>query len=243
MKRNEFTWAANVFTTGNLILGFWAIVLIFEGHLLTACWLIIIASILDGLDGKIARFTRGASEIGIEFDSLADVVSFGVAPALVLYTQSFHKFGFAGFVLSALPLIFGAARLARFNSTAVVGEKKYYEGLPIPISADAIVTFVLFNYALWGDLRLEFVMLPLTVAMALLMVSRIHYDTMPKFTFKDTRKNLVKLIFMLAGVIVMAIKPPLIFFPLVVIYVLHGIGTSLFADKTEEDELEEVLGD
>jgi CDP-diacylglycerol--serine O-phosphatidyltransferase len=241
MKRSEFTWAANLFTIGNLLLGFWAIIQVFEGKFLTACWLIIIASILDGLDGKIARFTRGASEIGIEFDSLADVVSFGVAPALMLYTQVFHKFGVAGLVLSALPLIFGAARLARFNRSAVIGEKKYYEGLPIPIAADLIATFIIFNYAVWGTLRLEFLFVPLTIATALLMVSRIHYDTMPKFTFRDTRKNFVKLSFMLAGVVVIALRPSIIFFPLVMFYVLYGIAAALFAARAEEDELEEVL--
>lgn len=243
MKRTEWAWTAHVLTYINLLLGFYAIIQAFEGNYLMACWLIVIASICDGLDGKIARYTKSSSEMGIELDSLADIVSFGVAPSVLLYTVSFHKFGFAGLILAALPLFFGAVRLARFNVSATLGEKKNYTGLPIPMQAATIATFIVFNYALWGSLTLEILLLPLTLALALLMVSQIPYDAMPRLTLHDTKKNLFKLLLIIAGIILVAFNPSLFFFPLMLIYVLKGVIVAIMGLRVPEEELEEVLED
>lgn len=244
MKRTEWAWAAHVLTFTNLLLGFWAIIQAFEGNYLMACWLIVIASICDGLDGKIARYTKSSSEMGIELDSLSDIVSFGAAPSVLLYTVSFHKFGFAGIVLAALPLLFGAVRLARFNVSASLAEKKNYIGLPIPMQAATIATFIVFNHAVWGSLTLEILLLPLSLALALLMVSQIPYDAMPRLTFHDTRKNLLKLLLIIAGIILVAFNPSLFFFPLVLIYVLKSVLIAIMGfNVVPEEELEEVLED
>jgi CDP-diacylglycerol--serine O-phosphatidyltransferase len=243
MKRTEWKWAAHVLTATSLFLGFWAIIEAFDGNYLMACWLIVIASICDGLDGKIARYTKSSSELGVELDSLADIVSFGVAPSVLLYTISFHKFGFSGILLAALPLFFGAVRLARFNVSASLTEKKNYVGLPIPMQATTIATFIVFNHALWGSLTLEILLLPITLALTLLMVSQISYDAMPRLTFHDTRKNLFKLLLIIAGIIVVAINPSLFFFPLMVIYVLKGIIFAVMGLQIPEEELEEVWED
>lgn len=243
MRRNDWGWAAYLLTIANAFFGFWAIVLVVEGDYLTACWLIITASICDGLDGKLARFTRSSSEIGIEMDSLADVISFGTAPAVLLYFTSFHKFGFIGVVMASVPLIFGALRLARFNVGASIGEKHGYLGLPIPMMANTIATFIIFNFALWGNFQLEILLFPFTVFLALLMVSHLPYDHMPRFTFKDTRKNLVKLIAILVGILIIALKPSVIFFPLLLIYVAKGISNSIFGLAVEDIELEEAMED
>ncbi len=244
MIRNEFAWAAHLLTLGNLFLGFYAIIQVIDGNYLMACWLIVIAAIIDGLDGKIARFTHSSSEIGIELDSFADTVSFGVAPAILLYYISFEKFGFAGVALSSLPLLFGVARLARFNRTATTGEKMGYEGLPIPMMASTIATFVVFNYAIWHSFLLEFLLIPMTLALALLMISHVPYEAMPRFTFHDSKKNLIRLMLMFGGVILLAVKPSMVFFPLAVIYILKGLVIYIFRTEEEEDELEEpALGD
>ncbi len=242
MKRTELGWAAHLLTASNLFLGFWAILQAIEGNYLMACWLIVIAAIIDGLDGKVARFTRSSSEFGIELDSFADVVSFGVAPAVLLYTISFQKFGFPGVGLSSLPLLFGVARLVRFNCTATTGEKGEYEGLPIPMMASTIATFIVFNYAFWGNLHLEILLIPMTVALAFLMISHVPYESMPRLTFKDTKQNLVKLLLMLACVVVLAVNPSLVFFPLAVIYILKGLFLYLFHAE-EEEEAEEPMWD
>jgi len=238
MRRSELSWIPNLLTGLNLFLGFWSILQMIEGNYLTACWLIVTASICDGLDGKLARWTRSASPRGLQLDSLADIVSFGAAPGVLLYFISFHKFGLAGVFLAALPLLFGAIRLARFNRHATIAEKKGYVGLPIPMQAITITTFIIFNHALWGRLHLEFLLLPLTFFLAFLMVSHAPYEAMPRITFRDSRKNLLKLITIIAGISLIALNPAAIFFPLLMIYVLKGFAIMLFGLAPSEDDLE-----
>lgn len=238
MRRNEWFWLPNLMTGLNLFFGFWSILQVMNGNYLTACWLIVIASICDGLDGKLARWTNSASEIGIEMDSLADVVSFGAAPGVLLYYVSFHKFGLPGVLMASLPLICGTFRLARFNLHATTGDKKGYVGLPIPMQAITLATFIVFNYALWDSLALEILLVPLTFFLAILMVSHAPYEAMPRITFHDTRRNLLKLIAITAGIILVAVNPPVIFFPLLMLYVLKGFAVALFGIPAADAELE-----
>jgi len=243
MKRTEISWLPNLFTAGNLFFGFWAIIHMFEGHVLIASWMIIAASIMDGLDGKIARMTQNASRFGTYFDTLSDTVSFGLAPALLLYIVSFSRFEFAGVLLSLVFLLFGVMRLVRFTANASLEEKTDFEGLPIPMAANTIAAFILFNYAVWKGLTLELLLIPLTLGLAFLMISHIPYEIMPRFTFRDTRKNLFKLIFIIGGIILVAINPPIMFFPLMIIYILKGILTELLSSTDSEEEYEEIYRD
>ncbi|TKJ40251.1 CDP-diacylglycerol--serine O-phosphatidyltransferase [candidate division LCP-89 bacterium B3_LCP] len=243
MKRNELAWAAQLLTGLSLFLGFWAIVQAIEGSIFMACWLIVIAAICDGLDGKIARFTRSSSEMGIELDSLVDIVSFGVAPSVLLYTISFQKFGFAGVLLAALPLLFGVIRLARFNVSATTGEKRGYLGLPIPMQAVTTATFIVFNYSIWGDLHLEILLIPMTMALSILMVSHLPYDAMPRFSLRDTKKNKVNLALIVTGFALLLINPSLMFFPLIMMYLLKGLIITVLRLGMPADEIEEVLED
>jgi len=235
-------WLPSLLTGLNLFFGFWAIVQAIEGHFLTACWFIVIASICDGLDGKLARLMNKSSEMGVELDSLADTVSFGVAPGVLLYLTSFHKLAFMGIFLASLPLLFGVIRLARFNLSATIGEKKaFYVGLPIPIQANAIATFIIFNYAFWGDLQLEPLLIPLTIALAILMVSHIPYEGMPRFSIKETLKSPLRVIFILLAISLIALKPPLAFFPLISLYILRGLVLAIFGVTPAEEELDSEL--
>ncbi|MCX6639298.1 MAG: CDP-diacylglycerol--serine O-phosphatidyltransferase [bacterium] len=243
MRRTDLYWIANLLTFGNLFLGFLAIIKIFEGNYLLGCWLIVCASLCDGLDGKVARFARRSSELGIELDSLADVVSFGVAPATLLYFISFQKYGLLGLLLSALPLLFGALRLARFNTTATTGDKGDFEGLPIPMQANTIATFVVFNFALWGDLHLELFLIPLTVILAFLMISHLHYEAMPWMTFRSSGKNPIKLIGIIAGIILVAAKPPVFLFLLLSLYVLKGPLNAIFNHEPSHHPVDDALED
>ena len=234
------SWIPNLLTGMNLFLGFWAMIQAIEGNILTACWLVVAASVCDGLDGKLARFMKRSSELGLELDSLADVVSFGAAPGIILYVSFFQRLEFLGVVLAALPLIFGAIRLARFNLTAVVGEKKTnYVGLPIPMQATAVTTFIIFNYALWGDLHLEILLIPLVWLLCLLMVSHFPYERIPRFSIKDALKRPWRLIIVIAIVAPLALNPAVAFFPILFLYVLRGMIMSAFGFGTE-DEPEEL---
>jgi len=233
------SWIPNLLTGMNLFLGFWAIIQAIEGNILTACWLVIAASVCDGLDGKLARLMNRSTELGLELDSLADVVSFGAAPGIILYVSFFQRLEFLGIVLAALPLIFGAIRLARYNLTAVPGEKKAsYVGLPIPMQAGAVTTFIIFNYAIWGDLHLEVLLIPLVWLLCLLMVSHLPYDRIPRFSIKEVVKHPWRLIVIIGIVAVLALKPAVAFFPIIFLYILRGMIMAVFrlaaADDAEE---------
>ena len=125
----------NLFTAASIFTGFYAIALALEGSFVSAAWFIFLALIFDGLDGRVARMTNTASHFGVEFDSLADIVAFGVAPALLLYLYIGESYGRIGIVVSALFIIFGAVRLARFNVTTSRIEPSVFIGLPIPTAA------------------------------------------------------------------------------------------------------------
>ena len=238
------SWIPNLLTGMNLFLGFWAMIQAIEGNILTACWLVVAASVCDGLDGKLARFMKRSSELGLELDSLADVVSFGAAPGIILYVSFFQRLEFLGVVLAALPLIFGAIRLARFNLTAVVGEKKAnYVGLPIPMQATATTTFIIFNYAFWGDLHLEILLIPLVWLLCLLMVSHFPYERIPRFSIRETLKRPWRLIVIIGIVALLALKPAVAFFPILFLYVLRGMIMAAFgfAPVDEPEELDSEL--
>ncbi len=244
MRRTEINWLPNLLTAGNLFLGFWAILLTFEQNYLAACWLIIAASICDALDGKLARIMKSSSEFGLELDSLADVVSFGAAPGVLLYAVSFSKFGWPGLLLSALPLMFGVMRLARFNCSTTLGEKKaFYVGLPIPIQANMIASFIIFNYALWGQghLQLELLLIPMTLILAFLMVSHLPFEGLPRLDFHEMQKHPTKAVVTLAIVVLFSINPAITFFPLISLYILRRVLLTLMGLTPEEEELESEI--
>ncbi|MDX1546285.1 MAG: CDP-diacylglycerol--serine O-phosphatidyltransferase [Rhodothermales bacterium] len=170
------------FTLMNLFSGFLAITQTLEGNFVQACWLIVLAGFFDALDGMMARLTNGQSLFGVELDSLADVVSFGTAPAVLVYVFGLQDFGVLGLIVASLPAICGAVRLARFN-VSFDGEKKdYFTGLPIPGQAVAIVALILNfqdpNVFLSED-NLTLLM-PLVFVLSALMISNIRFEAIPK---------------------------------------------------------------
>jgi CDP-diacylglycerol--serine O-phosphatidyltransferase len=229
----------NVFTALNVLCGFLSILYAVNNQpdakdFIWVPWLIILAGIFDTLDGKIARMTKSYSEFGIEFDSLADVVSFGVAPSVMIYRVYFSQYGTFGVVLSFLPLLFGSIRLARFNVQLTGFEKHGFIGLPIPMAAAGISTFILLsmNETLpFVDPRqslLKPFLTPLVLLVCLLMVSTLPYDPLPKFSFRRGWVNVFKLTYLVGGVILIIFFPALTFFPLVMLYVMSGILRWIF---------------
>ena len=133
----------SLFTVGNMLCGFAAVLYAIHDHLERAGWLIILAGLLDGLDGRIARLTKSTSEFGKEYDSLADVVSFGVAPAILVYLWGLRDVGRWGWAAAFMFLVAGSVRLARFNVKAGVSDRRFFTGLPIPGGAGALTLMVL----------------------------------------------------------------------------------------------------
>lgn len=174
----------NFFTAASIFSGFYAIVLALEGSFDTAPWFIFLALIFDGLDGRVARLTNTASHFGVEFDSLADIVAFGVAPALILYLYIGDAYGRIGIVVSALYIIFGAVRLARFNVTTARIEPSVFIGLPIPTAAIMIAIAILLFERYNEFESYKVFILPLTLVLAILMVSNIRYPSFKKMNFK-----------------------------------------------------------
>ncbi|MDD6055636.1 MAG: CDP-diacylglycerol--serine O-phosphatidyltransferase [Helicobacter sp.] len=229
MKIDPLYILPNLFTGASIYLGVLAISYAFMGKFSLACWLILISLIFDGLDGRVARLTGTCSKFGVEFDSLADVIAFGVAPAMILFFYSGFSYGKFGLVVSGLYVIFGAIRLARFNVTTSQIEPNVFIGLPIPSAAVFVVSWLLFVMHLekyfiellpYTNLILNFIMIA-TLCVALLMVSNIRYPSFKKMNFEkiSITKVIVLLMFALS---ILFIYPIFTIMTLITLYVLFG---------------------
>ena len=217
-----------VFTVGNMFCGFASILSSFDGETVFAVWMIILAGFFDALDGKIARFSGSASKFGVELDSFADIISFGIAPAMLFYNLGVYPSGKWGWIPGFVFVMCGAFRLARFNiQQTKLGEKLPYMGLPIPTAAITLVSYTLFCSEVWGNLRFPKALITMIIAFSGLMVSGIEYETLPKFTLGN-RMNKFKLVYLLVFLIVLIINPRLALFPFGLIYILSGVVKSGF---------------
>jgi CDP-diacylglycerol--serine O-phosphatidyltransferase len=238
----------NFFTVLNIFLGFLSILYAMQGKFVLAIWYILFAAVCDALDGFMARLTKSASEFGVELDSLADVVSFGVAPSFFMYKLFLENFGPLGQLVSAMPLIFGALRLARFNVQLVGFSKSYFNGLPIPLSAMTLLSYVLFfgPAQIRQNPPLQYALLGLIVACAFLMVSMIRYPVIPKISARRLREHPVQLALALAGAALLIVTGLKALFPILFTLVLSGVllaagrGIVRLARRApdEEEELE-----
>jgi len=180
----------NLFTAGGIFSGMMSLIMSTQGKFEYAAWLILLALIFDGLDGRVARMTNTTSKFGVEFDSLADIVSFGVAPAMLLYQYCGLDFGRFGMVVSGLYVVFGAIRLARFNVTTSENEPSVFIGVPIPTAA-VFISILILLYEKYS-LIVYPPLLIVTLVVAVLMVSNIRY---PSFKKVDLAKaNFIKVL-------------------------------------------------
>lgn len=227
----------NLFTVGNLLCGFLALRYIAEGRYVPAAWLIVLGAALDNMDGRIARLIGRDSAFGIEFDSLADVCTFGVVPAFMLYHSLLSSPW--GAALAFVFLLGGAFRLARYNVMSHEGGKSdYFTGLPIPAAAIALSQFIVFTEHAWETPHGAQVGIMVTLFLALLMVSRVEYDSMPSFRSGGLWDR-CKQVFFLASValIVHPATSKDFFFPLVLAYLVTGVARSvagLFSDEVTQ---------
>ena len=226
--KNKKKVIPNIFTTLNIFCGFLAIISVIDGKIVTAAWLITIAAVLDLFDGQVARLTKTASNFGVEFDSLADVISFGVAPSIIIYKVYLEKLGILGIIVSFLPLMCGGIRLARYNILFGGKEKANFEGLPIPGAALSFVSFIIFNYYFWNELYLTRFLIPQLLLVSVLMVSKVEYLILPKATFRYSKKNSIEIILILVALLVLALFPHETFYPLIMFYILWGVARFIF---------------
>ncbi len=217
------------FTLMNLFCGFLSLIQVLEGRLEYAGWLILLASFFDMMDGMMARLTNGTSPFGMELDSLCDIVSFGVAPAFMIYVFGLQEYGTPGVIIASLPALAGAVRLARFNVNFEGTKSDYFVGMPIPVSAMVIVAIIL-NADLvrqlvenYGDMS---VILITVITLSGLMVSNIKFDSVPRPSVEYIRRNPRKTLVGIAALIVMVVfrEPGLLV--VMISYVLLGIGRS-----------------
>jgi len=201
----------NFFTAASIFSGFFSISLALENSFIGAAWFIFLALIFDGLDGRVARLTNTASHFGVEFDSLADIVAFGVAPALLMYLYIGDEYGRVGIVASSLFIIFGAVRLARFNVMTARIEPSVFIGLPIPTAAIMIAIAILLLEQYGEFAKFKILLLPLSTFLAVLMVSNIRYPS-----FKKLNMRAIHFTRFLIAAIVVAL--------MVFIYPIEGMG-------------------
>jgi CDP-diacylglycerol--serine O-phosphatidyltransferase len=189
----------NLFTTAALFSGFYAIASAISGRYETAAILVFVSLVLDGLDGRVARMTNTQSDFGAEYDSMADMISFGAAPAIVMYLWSLSSLGQVGLIGAFVHLAGGALRLARFNTQLATQDKNYFQGLPSPAAAALLagLVWVSEKYA-YGVENLPWLVLILTVTTGLLMVSNFRYHSFKDINFKG-KVPFVVMIFVMLG--------------------------------------------
>ena len=221
-RRRGIYLLPNLFTTAALFSGFYAIVAGMAGRFEPAATAIFIAMILDGLDGRVARLTNTQSDFGVQYDSLSDMVAFGIAPSLVVYLWSLSSLGKLGWLAAFFYAAAAALRLARFNAQVKVVDKRYFQGLPSPTAAAVIagLIWVGVDFEIDGQ-RVAWLACLLTVLVAALMVSNVRYKS-----FKDLDlKGRVPFVAILAIVLVfvfISIHPPNTLFGLAMAYTLSG---------------------
>jgi CDP-diacylglycerol--serine O-phosphatidyltransferase len=234
-RRRGIYLLPNLFTTAALFAGFYAITAAINQRFELAAIAIFIAMVLDGMDGRVARLTNTQSAFGAEYDSLADLTSFGIAPAIVLYVWSLSSLGKLGWVAAFVHAAGAALRLARFNTQVATADKRYFQGLPSPSAAAILAGF------LWFGLDQDFsgegvrhVALALSMLTGLLMVSNFRY-----YSFKDVdlrgRIPFVRVILMMLAFAVVFTNPPLMLFALFTSYAISGPVVTLLMRKRRRE--------
>lgn len=211
----------NLITTGNLFFGFFAIIQAIKGEYQNAAYAIVGAAVFDLLDGRVARMTRSTSQFGMEYDSLCDLVSFGVAPGILLFLWALQPFGRIGWIVSFLFAACGALRLARFNVQHDVHEKAYFQGLPIPMAAGIVASSVLAFTDLEWEAGRNYLILLMATLLALVMVSTFRYRSFKDIDFKH-RRPFEYLVAGVAILAIVAIRPEVMLFVLFFSYAVLG---------------------
>jgi CDP-diacylglycerol--serine O-phosphatidyltransferase len=230
LRRRGIYLLPNLFTTASLFSGFYAIVQAMNNHFDLAAIAIFVAMVLDGLDGRIARMTHTTSEFGAQYDSLSDMVSFGAAPALVMYVWALKDLGKLGWIAAFVYCAGAALRLARFNTNIDVVDKRYFQGLPSPMAAALLagLVWVFDDFGIDRELWLSVIAWVFTMYAGITMVTSVPFYSFKEFNLKRAVPFSVMLAFV-AGLAVVSLKPSVVLFLLFLCYsvsgyVLWGLG-------------------
>jgi CDP-diacylglycerol--serine O-phosphatidyltransferase len=223
LRRRGIYLLPNLFTTAALFAGFYAIVQAMNARYEQAAIAVFVAMVLDGLDGRVARLTRTQSEFGAEYDSLSDMVSFGAAPALIMYVWALQPLGRLGWIAAFIYCAGAALRLARFNTNIDVVDKRYFQGLPSPAAAALVAGFVWIVDDFQVD-RVEWVRAlacAVTIFAGLTMVTNVPFYSFKDINFRRSVPFWAILIIVLALILV-SVHPPFVLFGLFVAYSVSG---------------------
>ena len=225
----------NSITLCGMFAGFFSMVASLNGNFVLAAWAIIVAGVFDGLDGWVARMTNTTSSFGVQLDSLADVISFGVAPAILAFSWSISPFGRVGWAVAFMFTACGALRLARFNVQKETEESKSFTGMPIPAAAGVVSALVIFfDHMDWMATKSVFVLCVIVLS-ALLMVSTLKFHSLKEVNMKERKPFfiLVVLVFIIA---VFSTHPEATLFTVAAAYVSMGLveNTWLILFKKKE---------
>jgi CDP-diacylglycerol---serine O-phosphatidyltransferase len=227
IKRRGIYLLPNLFTTAALFCGFFAIVQAMQGDFERAAVAIFIAMVLDGLDGRVARMTNTQSAFGAEYDSLSDMVSFGAAPSLVMYEWALRDLGRLGWIAAFIYCAGAALRLARFNTTLEVVDKRYFQGLPSPAAAALVagLVWVMIASGIPGA-DIKWLACGLTIFAGVTMVTNVRY-----YSFKDVNLRKSVPFFVLAAIVLVfaliSLSPEMTIFGFFVLYGLSGYAMAL----------------
>jgi len=218
----------NLFTSASLFGGFYAIIASIQGRYEAAAIAIVISCVFDGLDGRIARITRTTSLFGKEYDSLSDLVAFGVAPGILAFQWALHSFGRLGWLAAFMYVICGALRLARFNVQKNTLDVNSFKGLPIPSAACFIASAILLASALNGIEKYKSLLIIVMIyTLSFLMVSSVDYLNFKKFDIRN-QKPFNVLVSIILICLVIAYRPKILLFIIMLLYVLSGPVITLY---------------
>ena len=222
----------SLFTTGNVFCGFYSFIAALNDQYYLAAWAIVLAIIFDILDGRIARMTKTSSAFGMKYDSLADVISFGMAPAFLSYAWVLKPFGRVGWLAAFLFLLCGALRLARFNVTKPDIQGQYFIGLPTPAAAAVIASIIIAFEDLFGTRIHPGIMVVLVYSLAFLMVSNIKYPAFKKFEFRK-RVSFTRFLLVILVLYILATIPKIALFMISFTYIVTGPVKLVLPQKAE----------
>ncbi len=220
----------NFVTTANMFCGFYSVIASIQLNFTAAAWAIVAAAVFDMLDGRVARLAKATSLFGIEYDSLSDLISFGMAPAVLLYRWELEPYGRLGILASFLFLACAALRLARFNINTAIIPKNYFQGLPTPAAAGTIATYLLFlqSAELQGaTFANETIALIFALGLSSLMVSQIRFPSLKELNWRS-RASFGYLLIGVLMMILIAVKPEVTLFLFAAVYIFVSLFLNMF---------------
>ena len=237
-KGKKRRFIPNLITVINMFLGFMGIVMMIKGDPIRGGWLILFAGLCDAADGKLARMLGIPTKFGVEFDSFADTISFCAAPSLLVYTVYVEGLPLLfGGLIAFTPLLFGTIRLARFNIMQEDDPKSFFTGLPTPINAIIIVSYMLFNHQVFGEMGDPRIALPMIVTLGFMMVSPVRFAKFPLLSFKKGKSNTLQLIGVVLLITSAILWKGIVLFPIVSFYVLWSTVKWMIDHNRFEEEV------